>query len=116
MKEEPPPDAKCRDKFLVQTIPITPERDIANVAAIVFSQCALWLDFAYILQWQNVEKTSKGDIQERKIRVLFLPAEGSLATPSHNVVNGTVSLRLLSTIIRSLNDILASRRRRSSCI
>lgn len=79
MKEDPPPDARCRDKFLVQSVAITAEREMSNVTAI----------------WQNVEKTSKWAIQERKIRVLFLPADGSAATPRHNSVNGTVRLAQL---------------------
>jgi len=48
-------------------------------------------------QWQNIEKVAKGSIEERKIRVLFLPAEGSTATPTHNNVNGTVSDFSLNT-------------------
>ena len=43
-----------------------------------------------LYQWQNVEKVAKGAIEERKIRVVFLPAEGAAATPQHNNVNGTV--------------------------
>ena len=35
MREDPPPDAKCRDKFLVQTIPITADREFSTVSAIV---------------------------------------------------------------------------------
>ncbi len=35
MKEDPPLDARCRDKFLVQSVAITPERDLGNVTAIV---------------------------------------------------------------------------------
>ena len=35
MREDPPPDARCRDKFLVQSVAITPERDMGNVTAIV---------------------------------------------------------------------------------
>ena len=35
MKEDPPPDAKCKDKFLVQSIQITPERDSGNIQTIV---------------------------------------------------------------------------------
>lgn len=37
-----------------------------------------------------MEKISKGSIEERKIRVAFLPAEGTASTPQHNNVNGTV--------------------------
>ncbi|MCJ1459054.1 phosphatidylinositol-binding protein scs2 [Mycoblastus sanguinarius] len=71
MREDPPPDARCRDKFLVQSVAITPERDLGNVTAI----------------WQNVEKVAKGSIEERKIRVVFLPVDS--ATPKHNNINGT---------------------------
>ncbi|KAL8744910.1 MAG: hypothetical protein Q9190_002891 [Brigantiaea leucoxantha] len=74
MKEDPPPDARCRDKFLVQTVTIAQDSDITNITAI----------------WQNIEKVSKGSIQERKIRVVFLPADQRApATPNHNKVNGT---------------------------
>lgn len=63
MKEDPPPDAKCRDKFLVQSVGISPNTDTsANVSQI----------------WSNIEQTAKSSIQERKIRVTFLPANGSL--------------------------------------
>lgn len=61
MKEDPPLDAKCRDKFLVQSVPISADDDASNVTSI----------------WANIEKTSKGSIAERKIRVNFLPASGA---------------------------------------
>lgn len=57
MKEEPPLDAKCRDKFLVQSVLTSADQD-PNVTTL----------------WQTVEKTAKSTIQERKIRVNFLPA------------------------------------------
>lgn len=57
MKEDPPLDARCRDKFLVQSVQVE-DHDEANVAAL----------------WSNIEKTNKGSIQEKKIRVQFLPA------------------------------------------
>jgi hypothetical protein len=60
MKEDPPLDAKCRDKFLVQSV-IMKSDDVSNVAAI----------------WSDIEKTAKTSIQERKIRVNFLPADGA---------------------------------------
>lgn len=63
MKEDPPLDAKCRDKFLVQSVLITSE-DVSNIPAI----------------WQGIEKTAKSSIQERKIRVNFLPADGAAST------------------------------------
>jgi hypothetical protein len=46
-------------------------------------------------QWQNVEKTAKSSIQEKKIRVTFLPAlEGATESAPSTVVNGTVSSHL----------------------
>lgn len=61
MKEDPPLDAKCRDKFLVQSVQTTVESG-DNVATI----------------WQSIEKTAKSSIQERKIRVNFLPPGGAV--------------------------------------
>jgi hypothetical protein len=63
MKEDPPLDAKCRDKFLVQSV-VMKSDDVSNVAAI----------------WSEIEKTAKSSIQERKIRVNFLPADGAAST------------------------------------
>ena len=37
MKDDPPPEAKCRDKFLVQTVAITADREFSTVAEIVRS-------------------------------------------------------------------------------
>ena len=60
MKEDPPLDAKCRDKFLVQTVPVSDATE-SNLASL----------------WSQIEKTNKGSIQERKIRVNFLPPSGA---------------------------------------
>jgi hypothetical protein len=65
MKEDPPLDAKCRDKFLVQSV-LMKSDDVSNVGAI----------------WSDIEKTAKSSIQERKIRVNFLPADGSATNAS----------------------------------
>ncbi|KAI1389801.1 VAMP-associated protein [Hypoxylon trugodes] len=76
MKQEPPPDTKCRDKFLVQSVPITGDKEFANLASI----------------WDAMEKSA---ITEKKIRVVFLPPVGAsgsahLETPSKpSAVNGT---------------------------
>lgn len=55
MKTEPPADARCRDKFLVQSVAITGDKVFDNVQQI----------------WDSVEKSA---IQEKKIRVNWLPA------------------------------------------
>ncbi|KAL8938853.1 MAG: hypothetical protein Q9211_003019 [Gyalolechia sp. 1 TL-2023] len=72
MREDPPPDARCRDKFLVQTVTVSGDSDASDIPAI----------------WQNIEKVSKSSIQERKIRVVFLPADGSNTTPFHQTPHG----------------------------
>ncbi|KAK4456955.1 PapD-like protein [Cladorrhinum samala] len=56
MKQEPSPDARCRDKFLVQSVTITADQEFNNIQQI----------------WDGVEKSA---IQERKIRVNWLPAQ-----------------------------------------
>lgn len=61
MKEDPPPDTKCRDKFLVQSVAIKTDTADNNVSQI----------------WSNIEQNAKSSIQEKKIRVSFLPADGS---------------------------------------
>lgn len=35
MKTDPAPDAKCRDKFLVQSAPITSDKEFASIATVV---------------------------------------------------------------------------------
>ncbi|KAF9880753.1 integral er membrane protein [Colletotrichum karsti] len=80
MKAEPPMDAKCRDKFLVQSVPITADKEFASIANIL-------------------DQTDKASMTERKIRVNWLAAEdqspngqgasGVASTPNrHSVVNG----------------------------
>ncbi|KAI0179105.1 VAMP-associated protein [Hypoxylon sp. FL1284] len=74
MKQDPPPDTKCRDKFLVQSVPIAGEMEFANLASI----------------WDSIEKSA---IQEKKIRVVFLPPSGlsgssHLETPKKPTANG----------------------------
>lgn len=69
MKEDPPLDARCRDKFLVQSV-LVDDSEETNVATL----------------WSNVEKTSKGSIQERKIRVSFLPPASTTGATQANGV------------------------------
>lgn len=39
MKQEPPSDARCRDKFLVQSVTITGDKEFTNVSQIVGIPC-----------------------------------------------------------------------------
>jgi len=70
MKEDPPPEYKCRDKFLVQSVLITADREASNVQTI----------------WSQMEQKDKTAIVERKIRVQFLqPGQDTTSSraPSH---------------------------------
>ncbi|EOO01915.1 putative msp domain-containing protein [Phaeoacremonium minimum UCRPA7] len=62
MKQDPPLDTKCRDKFLVQSVNISGDKEFTSVQQI----------------WDSVEKAQ---IQEKKIRVNFLPAGDSATGP-----------------------------------
>ncbi|GAO18885.1 hypothetical protein UVI_02046010 [Ustilaginoidea virens] len=55
MKQDPPLDAKCRDKFLVQCAPINSDQDFASIASVL-------------------ESADKSQLTERKIRVNWLAA------------------------------------------
>ncbi|KAK3325789.1 PapD-like protein [Apodospora peruviana] len=78
MKTEPPADARCRDKFLVQSVTITGDKEFTNVQQI----------------WDSVDRSA---IQEKKIRVTWLaPSEDGhpepVATPiRHSLANGVES-------------------------
>lgn len=83
MKEDPEAGAKCRDKFLVQSTIITPERESRPFAEL----------------WSSVEKEDKGSISEHKIRCTYLPpAEELNGAPQTNEFgvhkNGTGSAGL----------------------
>jgi len=55
MKQDPAPDARCRDKFLVQSTAITADKEFASHTAVL-------------------ETADKASLIERKIRVNWLPA------------------------------------------
>ncbi|KAJ1962911.1 phosphatidylinositol-binding protein scs2 [Dipsacomyces acuminosporus] len=69
MKEELPADYKCRDKFLIQSIQITPEIESLPVSEL----------------WSMAEKLAKDAINEKKLRVRYLPAPA----PAPAAQNGT---------------------------
>ncbi|KPV73330.1 uncharacterized protein RHOBADRAFT_55091 [Rhodotorula graminis WP1] len=80
MKEDPAPGAKCRDKFLVQSIIITPERE----------------DVALAELWSVVEQEDKSrgeaapsQIHEQKIRCAYLPAAEHGSIPEETTGHDT---------------------------
>jgi len=90
MKTEPAPDAKCRDKFLVQSVAVTPDKEFSNVNSI----------------WQHVDDADRSLVQEKKIRVVFLSpsseaGSGQLGTPlraTNNVSHDEPGLRSPSPV------------------
>ncbi|KAG6907875.1 hypothetical protein DXG01_007039 [Tephrocybe rancida] len=60
LKEEPPSNAKCKDKFLIQSTLITAEKETMNLADI----------------WNITDTSEEGKVHQQKLRVTFLPAEG----------------------------------------
>jgi hypothetical protein len=48
MKEDPPPDAKCRDKFLVQSVLVTADKEFTNVGSLVCKLLATAISIANV--------------------------------------------------------------------
>ncbi|KAF9173726.1 phosphatidylinositol-binding protein scs2 [Mortierella sp. AD011] len=71
MKEDPPADFKCKDKFLVQSIAITAEREQLPPAEL----------------WPTIEQEAKDQIREKKIRCAFLPPLDATAQGEQNTHN-----------------------------
>ncbi|CCE32387.1 hypothetical protein E4U35_002087 [Claviceps purpurea] len=67
MKQDAPLDAKCRDKFLVQCAPINSDQDFASVATVL-------------------ETVDKSQLTERKIRVIWLAADGEAAPEASSIL------------------------------
>ncbi|KAJ1720938.1 phosphatidylinositol-binding protein scs2 [Coemansia erecta] len=84
MKEDPPVNSKCRDKFLVQSIAITREMDTMTISEI----------------WTMAEGEAKDIINEKKLRVKYLAPESnaqqqqqSAQVPADNASDNSTSVR-----------------------
>ncbi|RKF64985.1 Vesicle-associated membrane protein-associated protein C16G5.05c [Erysiphe neolycopersici] len=71
MKEDPPVETKCRDKFLVQSVAVAGDNE----------------DSVGGPTWRNVDEADKTAIQEKKIKVSYLPP--SPGSNSTSKVTGT---------------------------
>ncbi|KAI8092635.1 PapD-like protein [Halteromyces radiatus] len=58
-KEEPAPDFKCKDKFLVQTAIVKPE----------------WSEWNMVELWSRIEADYRDQMSQRKVKCVFLPPE-----------------------------------------
>jgi hypothetical protein len=93
MKQEPPLEAKCRDKFLVQSVAVTSDKEFTNINEIVRATQLPPppnIHLSNKIQWEHVGQADKSSVQEKKIRVVYLPQGGSTvsATPLRNGTNG----------------------------
>lgn len=59
LQVEPPPHAKCKDKFLVQSAYISPDEELRTLGEM----------------WSQTEKTNKSAIHEQKLKVVYIAAE-----------------------------------------
>ncbi|RKP13706.1 PapD-like protein, partial [Piptocephalis cylindrospora] len=62
MVEDPPEGYKCKDKFLVQSIALTSEREGLDLVDL----------------WHQVERTAKSDIHEKKLRCVYLAPDAQI--------------------------------------
>jgi vesicle-associated membrane protein-associated protein A len=60
LKDEPPLNAKCKDKFLIQSTLITPGKEAMPLQDI----------------WSSPDTGEEGKVHQQKLRVVYLPAEG----------------------------------------
>lgn len=62
LKEEPPLSTKCKDKFLIQSTIITPDKETLPLSDI----------------WSSSDANEEGKVFQQKLRVTYLPAEGQV--------------------------------------
>jgi vesicle-associated membrane protein-associated protein A len=79
MKEDPPLSVKCKDKVLVQSMIITPEKDQPGADLVSLSLDQYSVRFAYLeSHWTTVPGENATRIHQQKLKVVSLPAEGTL--------------------------------------
>ncbi|KIM43402.1 hypothetical protein M413DRAFT_444230 [Hebeloma cylindrosporum] len=77
LKEEPPLNTKCKDKFLIQSTIITPDKETLALSDI----------------WASPEANEEGKVFQQKLRVTYLPAEGqTLEEEDENIPVGMTSM------------------------
>ena len=66
MKEDPPLDAKCRDKFLVQSVAVTADKEFSNVASIVCHPCNISGIKLFTLSAVGAHRTDRQVVNQRE--------------------------------------------------
>ncbi|SRR6266702_1940675 len=79
MKEEPPLNAKCKDKFLIQTMLIPPEKatlPLHDLVRPLLRKLIHYLTRVLVSQWNTPEGEEPGKVHSQKVKVNYLPPEG----------------------------------------
>ncbi|KAH9480412.1 Vesicle-associated membrane protein-associated protein scs22, partial [Psilocybe cubensis] len=71
LREEPPLNTQCKDKFLIQSTIITPERELLPLHDL----------------WANPDTNEEGKIFQQKLRVTYLPPEGQTVEEEDENIN-----------------------------
>ncbi|GAA6057985.1 hypothetical protein JCM3770_004599 [Rhodotorula araucariae] len=99
MKEDPAPGAKCRDKFLVQSVIITPEREGVALS-----------DLWSVVEKEEKERTDgQNQIFEQKIRCAYLPtadadANGTISEETHSTLDASRSGGPDASFVSTINQ------------
>ncbi|KAJ7134695.1 PapD-like protein [Mycena epipterygia] len=81
LKDEPPLNAKCKDKFLVQSTLITPGKEAMPLQDI----------------WTPADGGEEGKVHQQKLRVVYLPAEGQTLVEEEEEGQTNMSSMMMST-------------------
>ena len=79
MKEEPPLNAKCKDKFLIQTMLIPEEKatlPLHDLVRLLLRKLTCYLTRGFLPQWNTPEGEEPGKVHSQKVKVNYLPPEG----------------------------------------
>ena len=94
MKEEPAEGAKCKDKFLVQAVPVSRGQEGATVSQIVCgTESRMSTKHANFLT--QFDQTAKSDVVERKIRVVFIATDASSEKANESVRLATILIQYI---------------------
>jgi len=106
LKEEPPLNTKCKDKFLIQSTIITPDKEtlaLSDIVGIFLRQRVMRSFSSFYFKWASPEANEDGRVFQQKLRVTYLPAEGpALEEEDENVPVGMMS-------VMSANDSVSDR-------
>ncbi len=95
LKEEPPLSTKCKDKFLIQSTIITPDKETLPLADIVCISSVITHHLVNLFnsQWSSSDANEEGKVFQQKLRVTYLPAEGQpLDEEDENIQAGMTSM------------------------